>query len=81
MSDFVCNDCGCEIEDGEEIDVYDYVVCSSCASKYFTCDGCGNLFLESDVSIENGECYCDDCNDRNIPDYYSNGNSDWWRDE
>lgn len=78
----ICNDCGCKINYDEAIEVYDFKVCSSCANNYYTCEGCGRLFQEGDVSYnDEGECYCRDCQDRDIPDYDSNGNSDWWRDE
>lgn len=81
-----CSMCGCGIGDGDSSSYhYGKIVCESCSeeSELITCDECGNAYESECLHYYeyNGNYYCDNCREANIPDYDDNGNSDWWRAE
>lgn len=84
--DCYCDECRCGLTSYDNYVEFDgNIFCESCAAsnELATCDECGNTFPLQRLEYDeySGNYYCEDCRERDIPDYDSNGNSDYWREE
>lgn len=56
---YVCEECGCELDEEDAIDINDYYYCRDCVHY---CNGCDEYFEpDADGAYVNDEWYCNDC--------------------
>lgn len=65
-----CNDCGrvCDVDYVRPVDGGDIYVCEDCASNYYQCTDCGELFTSRHIALADGsrdDYICTDCETRN----------------